>query len=233
MKPTSLIQVLCGGLALAACGDDTSPTTGGDGGSGGAGNSSSASGTKASSSVSASMVSSSSAPATGQGGGGGGEAVCPVITIGDEAQATCAIGEVPAATFDGLALCTDIEETWPAEIFQVQVAAGDCVQLRIDDNGSIEQSDLFGVIIDPEGNNLLYFQEETCEAVDDGDTTCVEGALIMSVDGDAYIMAGALETEDCALGEEGGYKVAVSINGIVIDLSAGPACRGDLYEIIP
>ncbi len=253
----ALFSVLLGGLALAACGDDTSTSGGGNGGgsggaSGGASGTGGGSTTAASTgpaTASASGTTSGSSSAGGDGGdgtggtgaggsGSGGEGTggaadaCPDIPVAATITVECAYEGPFALPVEDMAVCTDIGEPWPVQIFQIEVEEGDCVHMRVDNAGS-DGAGTFGFIVDPVGDNIWVDELADCAVESPDEYLCAEGALTMSASGDAFVWAGVYVGEACPLGTEVPYQLTVSINGVDVDLGDGPVCRGDLNEIVP
>lgn len=251
-RPTSVSSIFAlvlGGLALAACGDDTEGSggaggtlIGGGGDDGGAstattGGPASTSGSQASSSSgepgtggggSGGETGSGGAPGTGGGGSGGNVDFCEDLVVNAvDVDDVCDLADVDTSA-DGTAPCADLEETWPARFFRIEVEAGDCLYMRADNAGS-QGADLFGGIIDPDGNDIFPDDEIACT---DG-ADCPEGALTVAAAGTAYVLVGAYAGEDvCLAGTDAPFQLAVAVNGTAVDLSEAESCEGDLLVII-
>jgi hypothetical protein len=250
-------------IAGAGCGDSTSSTgSGGSGGGGGEDPTTSPSSSSASTTASSADASSSSgsgdggggagpgvggAGGEGQGGGGqggsgqggggtgGGSQVCPDILVTEVSDDVCEVDADLTDPFADEALCGDVDTIWPVQVFEIEVAEGDCVSIRADNVGSLG-ADLFASIIDPTGLNIVPDDDFDCAVENPDGYSCPEGALTMSAAGTAYLFVGAYvdeASEACPLGESTPYEVSASINGTDLDLSSGPVCTGDLFEIIP
>lgn len=232
-------------LVLAACGDDTSTGAGGaaagsggsDGGAsptgaGSAGGPATSSGeTTASTATSAT----SSSTATGSSGGSGGSApgACEEVLIGDGEATSCetAAPRGAKALDDAVECPTTIDRGWPATIFEVDVAAGDCLQMRADNAGS-PGTDLFGALVDPGGDSLLFDDEVPCTVASE-EYACPEGAISITTTGRAFVIVGSFEGEGCAPQTATPVQLVVGRNGEDVDLERAFVCVGDLLEIIP
>jgi hypothetical protein len=152
--------------------------------------------------------------------------------VGDESDNSCALDVDAAAPVADVAACADLEATWPTQVFAIEVQAGDCLYMRADNAGS-DGADLFGALVDPVGNNVLLDEEVDCTVVNPSGYLCPEGALTMEAAGEAYVFAGAFADAGCPVAGETPYQLVVTLNGVDVDLAAGPICRGDLLQIVP
>jgi hypothetical protein len=128
---------------------------------------------------------------------------------------------------------TDSGTYWPAKVFSVPVAVGDCLHMRADNVGSPAGADLFGAIIDPGGKSLLFDEEHDCAVANPQGYACPEGGTTVEVAGTAYLLVGSWEGDGCPGGETTPFELAVSVNGIDVDLSTAEVCAADLLEVIP
>lgn len=235
---------------LAGCGDDAAGTGAGGAasGSGGSGGDAGASGSGGAPSTIASAAASTAATTTaastttatggeggsGEGGGGGSPpGACDEVLVGDGEAAPCRAEAPPGAMpLDDVTLCpTTIDRTWPATIFAVDVTAGDCLQMRADNAGSAG-TDLFGALVDPGGDSLLFDDEVPCTVSADG-TACPEGAITVTTTGRAHVIVGSFEGEGCPPETAPPVQLVVGRNGQDVDLTGAFVCVGDLLEIIP
>lgn len=207
-------------LLISACGDDTGGAGGGSSTSGQGGGPSSTSGAGGAGTTATS----------GMGGSGGGDA-CAGIEVGDGVSSECTEAGPLAIAHASSVLCTsDPAVAWPVTVYAVEVQDGDCLYLRADDVGTSAEADLFGAVVDPNGDSLLFDDESACTA---GDLACFEGGVTMIGTGTAYVFVGAWESEGCPAAGSAPFELAVSLNGTDVDLSSGPVCVGDLQAIIP
>lgn len=215
---------------LAACGDDGgSSSSGGGGASGGGGGQGGAGAGPEGGGGSGSGA----GGATGAGGTGGSSA-CPPILIGDGSPMECAEAGPLALAQSSTTDCTaDSSAYWPAKIFAVSVGVGDCLHMRADNVGSPSGADLFGAIVDPGGKSLLFDEESDCTVPNPQGYLCPEGGTTVEAAGTAYVVVGSWEGEGCPAGETTPFELAVSVNGVDVDLSRAEVCAADLLDVIP
>jgi hypothetical protein len=168
------------------------------------------------------------------GGGTGGGSECPAILITDGTPAECsepgALTLAQGSTTD----CTaDSGMYWPAKVFAVSVGVGDCLHMRADNVGSPAGADLFGAVVDPGGKSLLFDEEADCTVLNPQGYLCPEGGTTVEAAGVAYVIVGAWEGEGCPAEETTPFELAVSVNGVDVDLSTAEVCAADLLEVIP
>lgn len=230
---TSIATLIVAVSTLVACGDDT----GGAGGAGAAGQGGSGQG--------GSGQGGSGQGGSGQGGGSGGNttagtggegtggsAACPVIPITDGAPEVCAEAGPLALALEGEVACTPGDvSVWPAQLFEVEVEAGDCLYMRADDVGAPAGSDLFAALIDPGGSNTILDDEAECTVGGVDGPGCPEGGITIETSGVAVVVVGAWESEGCPVGGQTPFELTVSVAGA--DVEPTPLCTGDLLEIIP
>jgi hypothetical protein len=212
-------------LVLSACGDDAGTGAGGGSATSGAG------GEASSTTGAGGAGSTSSSGEGGAGGGTGGGHACAGIEVGDGVSSECAEAGPLALGEASSVLCTsDPGVAWPVTVYAVEVEDGDCLYLRADDVGASAEADLFGAVVDPNGDSLFFDDESACSA---GDLACFEGGVTIIGTGTAYVFVGAWESDGCPAAGSTPFELAVSLNGTDVALSSGPFCAGDLQTIIP
>ena len=222
MRYFALLPLLS--LVVSACGDDA-------GGGSGGGSTSGAGGESSSTTSAGGAGSTSSAGGGGAGGATGGGDACAAIEVGNLVSSECAEAGPLALGAASSVLCTsDPAVAWPVTVYAVEVSDGDCLYLRADDVGATGEADLFGAVVDPDGQSLFLDDESACAG---GGLACFEGGVIMVGTGTAYVFVGAWESEGCVAGGSTPFELAVSVNGTDVALSSGPFCAGDLQEIVP
>ena len=193
---------------------NTTPSTGGNPASGGSGGTAGAGGTN--------------------GAGGGGGSGCPDLGIGDGMPAECDVAGTRGSTLSDTTICpSDSSVFWPAVVYEVTVAAGDCLFMQADNVGSTLGADLFGAIVDPGGKSILWDEEQPCSVANPDGYACPAGGATMEAAGTAYVMVGAWEGAGCTPTEAVPFELDVALNGTDVDLSGAFVCAGDLLEIIP
>jgi len=125
----------------------------------------------------------------------------------------------------------DTSVSWPAKIYKVPVAVGDCLHLRADNVGSPAGADLFGFILDPGGKSLLFDDELSCSVTNPDGYDCPEGGTTIETAGDAYVIVGAWEGNGCPVGDTTPFVVSVSVNDA--DVAVNELCAADLDVLIP
>lgn len=224
-------------LVNVACGDDAG--TGGSAAGGAAAGG--ATTTSGGSTGQAGATSSGGAPGTGgqttttggAGGTGGGASACPTIPFVDPLPAECTgVGPLTMPRSDTTDCTADSSVVWPARIFAIDVAAGDCVHMRADNVGSPSGADLFGAIVEPSGKSLLFDEEVDCTVANPDGYKCPEGGVTTEAAGTAYVIVGSWEGQGCPPDTSTPYTLALSINGVDVDVPEA-ACTGDLLQIIP
>jgi len=120
---------------------------------------------------------------------------------------------------------------WPAQLFEVEVEAGDCLFMRADDAGAPAGSDLFGALIDPGGKSTLLDDEAECSVGGPEGPGCPAGGITIETSGVAIVVVGGFESEGCPAEGQTPFELAVSVDGA--DVEPTPLCTGDLLEIIP
>jgi hypothetical protein len=204
---------------VSACGDDA-------GGSGGG----ATSGAGGASSSTTSAGGAGSTSSTGGGGAGGGHA-CAAVEVGNLVSSECEqSGPLELGVASNVLCTSDPSVAWPVTVYAVEVSDGDCLYLRADDVGATGEADLFGAVVDPDGQSLLLDDESACVG---GGLACFEGGVMMVGTGTAYVLIGAWESEGCVAGGSTPFELSVSVNGTDVALSNGPFCEGDLQEIVP
>jgi hypothetical protein len=169
----------------------------------------------------------------GMGTGGAAEVECMGIAITDGMLDEC---DAPGG-FDpvdqNVTHCTaDSSVYWPVKIYEVQVAAGDCVWMRADNAGSPSGADLFGAIVDPGGKSLLFDEEADCTVPNPDDYLCPEGGTTIASSGTAYIVVGSWEGDGCPPDTDTPFQVGVAVNGVDVT-GLAELCSGDLQVLIP
>jgi len=219
------VTILSSSLALAGCGDDASNDgSGASGGGGGATSGGGSPGTGAG----------GTAGSGGTAGAGGMGSACPDILITNGQPATCQDPGPLVQPHENTTECpADSSVFWPAKLYEVPVAVGDCVHMRADNAGSASGADLFGAIIDPGGTSLLFDEETPCSVSNPEGYACPEGGVTIEASGLAYVVVGSWEGLGCPATTDTPFQLSVSINGVDVDLSGGEVCAGDLLEIIP
>ncbi len=139
------------------------------------------------------------------------------------------MGSMP--TSDTTECPENTSDFWPATVFEVPVALGDCVHMAADNAGS-QGADLFGAIVEPSGKSTLLDEEVACTAANPDGYMCPEGSAVTEAAGSAYVMVGAWEGSGCTAGEDVPFQVTVAVNGTDVTLDSA-VCAGDLLEIIP
>lgn len=170
----------------------------------------------------------------GAGGGGGGSDTCPDIFIDDGMPAMCSNmpgGSLPLA--DTTICPSDSGVFWPAMVYEVAVAEGDCIFMQADNVGSPLGADLFGATVDPNGKSILWDEEQPCSVSNPDGYACPAGGATIEAQGTAYVMVGTWEGAGCMPEEATPFELTVAVNGVDVDLSSAAVCAGDLLEIIP
>jgi hypothetical protein len=241
---SSLLALVLLHSLLTGCGDDASSAGGGEVGSGGSGGEASAQGTggapatttsATTTSTAASVASSSSTTTAGGSGGGGGSApgACAEVVVGDGSTASCVAAPGGALPLAETTTCsTERLRTWPAKIWGVDVRAGDCLHLRVDNAGS-EGADLFGALVDPGGKSTLFDDEAPCAVESPTGAACPEGGITIETSGRGPRGVGGVRGEGCTPDTTTPVQIVVGVDGVDVDLSAAFVCEGDLLEIIP
>lgn len=223
-------------IGILACGDDSSASGGGGAGGaqGGAAQGGAAQGGAASGGAAQGGAASGGAAQGGaaQGGAGGGSG-CPTIPFVDPLPAECmAVGALALPESDVTDCTADSSVYWPARVFALEVAAGDCVHMRADNVGSPAGADLFGAIVEPTGKSLLFDEEVACSVPNPSGYQCPDGGVTTEAAGTLYVIVGAWEGQGCPPDTTTPYTLSVSVNGA--DVALDPAvCSGDLLQIIP
>jgi hypothetical protein len=164
--------------------------------------------------------------------GSGGGAECPPLTITDGMTAECdAKGPLALSDSNTTACTADSMTYWPAKLYEVPVAVGDCVHIRADNVGSSAGADLFGFILDPGGKSLLFDDELACTVPNPDGYDCPEGGTTIETAGTAYVIIGAWEGAGCPPTETTPFELSVSVNDT--DVAVTELCSGDLTQIIP
>lgn len=229
---TSLAALVVAVSSLVACGDDTA----GSGGSGGGATSQGGGTGQGGDTGQGGEAGGSTTAGTGGdgngGGGTGGSAACPAIAITDGTPAECAEAGPLALAVSGEVACTPGDvSVWPAQLFEVEVEAGDCLFMRADDVGAPAGSDLFGALIDPGGKSTLLDDETECSVGGPEGPGCPAGGITIEESGVAIVVVGGFESEGCPLDGSTPFTLAVSVSGA--DVEPAALCTGDLLEIIP
>lgn len=169
----------------------------------------------------------------GSGGTGGGDAECTPLNVTDEILEECPIVDGETLPHADTTICGENSRvTWPAVIYEVPVAQGDCFHFKADNVGG-PGADLFGAVVDPAGASL-YFDDELGCAVDNPDGfDCPEGATTMTASGTAYVVVGAWEGNGCEPLAPTSFELSVDINGVAFDLENAPVCAADLLVVLP
>ncbi len=232
---TRLPLALCV-LAVVACTDATTPSN--DDGSGGSAvnvTTSASGGRGGGGGGTGNAGGASAAGGTGGTAGAGGEgAGCPDIPIGDGMPLSCDDVGAGALSLADTTLCpADTSVFWPAKVYAVPVAAGDCLFMQADNAGSPLGADLFGAIVEPGGKSILYDEEMPCSVENPEGYDCPAGGATMEASGTAYVMVGIWEGDGCAPQADTPFTLDVAVNGVDVELSSSFVCAGDLLEIIP
>lgn len=213
-------------LLLSACGDDPRGAGGGTSTVGTGTDPSSTSSTGGAGGQGGEGVTSTS----GAGGAGGGGA-CSAIQVGDGVSSECTQAGPLAMGHASSVLCTsDPAVAWPVTVYAVEVSDGDCLHMRADAPSATADADLFGALVDPNGDSLLFDDDVDCSV---GGELCPAGGVTIIGTGTAYVFVGAWESDGCPAGGSAAFELAVSVNGADVDLSSGPYCEGDLQQIVP
>lgn len=213
-------------LLISACGDDTGGAGGDSSTSGQGGGPSGTSSTSGAGGQGGAGVTATS----GAGGSGSGEA-CAGIEVGDGVSSECAGAGPLAMGHASSVLCTsDPSVAWPVTVYAVEVSDGDCLHMRADAPSATADVDLFGALVDPNGDSLLFDDDVDCSV---GGELCPAGGVTVVGSGTAYVFVGAWESDGCPAGGSAAFELAVSVNGADVDLSSGPVCVGDLQQIVP
>lgn len=222
-------------LASLACGG-ASDSTGGGGGTPQTNSASGQTGSVSSHSSSSNVTSSTQTTATATtalASSSSGPSVCMNITIANTANQQCMVSGGLEAAREYPVDCTPNDlTTWPVVAVRVPVGAADCLRMRaVNSANAGAVGDLFGVIIVPQGDNLIFDDNIPCASGDENH--CPEGGLIMTSAGDAYVMVGAYESAGCPAGGTTNVDLRVSRNGTEVNLSDLAVCIGDLNVLIP
>lgn len=169
----------------------------------------------------------------GAGGVGGGASSCPTIPFVDPLPAECmGVGPLAMPRSDTTDCTADSAVLWPARIFAIEVAAGDCLHMRADNVGSPSGADLFGAIVEPSGKSLLFDEEVDCTVANPDGFKCPDGGVTTETAGTAYVIVGSWEGQGCPPDTSTPFTLALSMNGADVDVPEA-ACSGDLLQIIP
>lgn len=231
---SAAIAVLLVACAASSNNSDSQTSSGGSvAGGGGQENSSATNPSDNASSSGGGKPNSSGGGTDASGAGGAQGSDCPSIFIGDGIPESCS-GSPGNLDFADQSECpSDSSIFWPARIFEVTVAAGDCLAMQADNVGSPLGADLFGAIVSPEGTSILYDEETPCSVPNPEGYACPSGAATMASAGKAFVMVGMWEGKGCTPTDKTAFTLRVSLNGQAVDLAMAPSCSGDLQSIIP
>lgn len=217
---TTRVLALCA-ATLVGCGDDGAGTGGAP-----------SSATSTAAGPTATSATAGSGGAGGSSGTGGGNA-CGELLITEGSPAACVGSAAGSLPLEDTFTCPESGDVWPGRLYALDVVAGECLHLQVDNAGSPSGADMFGALVDPGGTSLLFDDDVSCTVEGPESDLCPTGAVTVETTGRALVVVGAFAGEGCPPSTTTPFQLVVSRDGVDQDLAGAFLCEGDLLEIIP